>query len=176
MLSIFGYLCFTIVYKYTVEWWQAPRAPFHKPPSLITVLIQMMLSPGSIEKNGPAHLFEDADSQAALQFVLVVLALIAVPLMLLPKPILLWWRHKNRTPSVHHHVLDENPYGDEGKAPEEEEEEEEEFSFGEEFIHQLIHTIEFVLGTVSHTASYLRLWALSLAHAQLAKVFLNAYS
>ena len=142
MLSIFGYMDFLIILKWVKHWPDPSKAP-----NILNVLIQMFLQPTSPDK---INLNLLGDAQKPLQIVLILVAAICVPLMLLPKPLLL-----RRDAQRGHH---DPEHGDH-------------FEFGEVFIHQLIHTIEFVLGSISNTASYLRLWALSLAHAELSIVF-----
>eukprot|EP00531_Pseudo-nitzschia_arenysensis_P006057 CAMPEP_0116141410 /NCGR_PEP_ID=MMETSP0329-20121206/14369_1 /TAXON_ID=697910 /ORGANISM="Pseudo-nitzschia arenysensis, Strain B593" /LENGTH=852 /DNA_ID=CAMNT_0003636595 /DNA_START=64 /DNA_END=2622 /DNA_ORIENTATION=+ len=121
-----------------------------QPPVLITSLINIALSPGAVDE--PLY-----KGQAGIQVILLLLAVISVPVLLVAKPLILSQSHSEEV--VHH--ANEEEHGEDG----------EEHSFGEIVIHQAIETIEFVLGMVSNTASYLRLWALSLAHSELAQVF-----
>mmetsp|Transcript_32873 Transcript_32873/g.55468 ORF Transcript_32873/g.55468 Transcript_32873/m.55468 type:complete len:805 (-) Transcript_32873:455-2869(-) len=153
-LSLFGYLCVMIVIKWLTDWKTVNR----QPPDLIHTMINMFLRPGTLED---PPLFP---GQALVQPILLGLAIISIFWMLFPKPLILRYRHRRKAAAAF-------KYRDLEKLKPSDKHEE--FEFSEVFIHQLIHTIEFVLGGVSNTASYLRLWALSLAHEELSSVFLE---
>ncbi|KAJ8307251.1 hypothetical protein KUTeg_015335 [Tegillarca granosa] len=174
LASIFGYLVILVFVKW-VKYDGSPEST-RKAPNLLIGLINMFLFQGSKDQ----YMFT---GQGHFQGFLIFLIVICVPWMWFVKPLLL--RHWHRNGQQYQPVLlveangralledqDEVIYHDDTPSHkhDDSDDEEEEFDFGEVFIHQSIHTIEYCLGCISHTASYLRLWALSLAHAQLSEV------
>ncbi|KAB2012798.1 hypothetical protein ES319_D09G115400v1 [Gossypium barbadense] len=153
--SLFGYLSLLII----IKWCIGSQA------DLYHVMIYMFLSP--TDDLGENELFW---GQRPLQIVLLLLALVAVPWMLFPKPFILKKLHSERFQGRNYGMLVSSEF-DPDVEPDSAREHHEEFNFSEVFVHQMIHSIEFVLGAVSNTASYLRLWALSLAHSELSTVF-----
>ncbi|KAL7850335.1 hypothetical protein SRHO_G00196840 [Serrasalmus rhombeus] len=176
MGSLFGYLVILIFYK-----WTAYNAKISKDaPSLLIAFINMFLFNYNDPTNKPLY-----RGQMAIQCLLVVIALACVPCMLIVKTLVLrkqyLWRKHLGTQNFGGIRVGNGPTEDEAEIiqhdqlsqhseEEPEQSEEEAFNFADVAVHQAIHTIEYCLGCISNTASYLRLWALSLAHAQLSEV------
>ncbi|XP_046760277.1 V-type proton ATPase 116 kDa subunit a1 isoform X7 [Gallus gallus] len=176
MSSLFGYLVILIFYK-----WTAYDAHTSKEaPSLLIHFINMFLFSYGDTSNKMLY-----RGQKGLQCFLVVVALLCVPWMLVAKPLVLRHQYLRRkhlgthnfggirvgngpteedAEIIQHDQL--STHSEEGEEPTEDEV----FDFADTVVYQAIHTIEYCLGCISNTASYLRLWALSLAHAQLSEV------
>ncbi|KAJ1814968.1 H(+)-transporting V0 sector ATPase subunit a [Coemansia sp. RSA 2599] len=175
LFSIFGYLLFAIILKWSTDWYarDASGELTHiSPPSLLNMLIYMFLRPGSV--NESERMFS---GQAALQTLLLLVALVCVPWMLLVKPLIMRQEHNKIISEGYGRISSHVRVSTEADGmagavivAEQEEMQADDFDFAEIMINQTIHTIEFCLNSISNTASYLRLWALSLAHAQLSEV------
>ncbi|XP_063785317.1 V-type proton ATPase 116 kDa subunit a 4 [Pseudophryne corroboree] len=191
IISLFGYLVFMVIFK----WCRFNVYNSQKAPSILIHYINMFLFNYNDPTNGPLY-----EHQKEVQSFLVIFALIAVPWMLLIKPFVLRANHIKAQRMLHSSSLPEDnieigeienvqtnhskeekkekdggKHGDQGGGHGDQGgghggHGDEEFDFGDVFVHQAIHTIEYCLGCISNTASYLRLWALSLAHAELSEV------
>ncbi|XP_056149128.1 T cell immune regulator 1, ATPase H+ transporting V0 subunit a3b [Lampris incognitus] len=164
MLCLFGYLVFMVVYK----WIAFTPAESKTAPSILIHFIDMFLFTENAD-NPPLY-----KGQMVVQKILVVLAVCSVPVLLLGKPTHEYITHKKRRQHVDEErsplLADSGCINARQGEVEGQNHQEEEFDAANEFMHQAIHTIEYCLGCISNTASYLRLWALSLAHAQLSEV------
>ncbi|XP_044802868.2 V-type proton ATPase 116 kDa subunit a isoform X2 [Bubalus bubalis] len=169
ILSLFGYLVFMIIFK----WCSFDVSVSRRAPSILIHFINMFLFNYKDSSNVPLY-----QHQQKVQSFFVIMALISVPWMLLIKPFILRANHRKSQLQASRIPEDTtgNTEGDSSGhsasvgARGAQDDHAQEFNFGDIFVHQAIHTIEYCLGCISNTASYLRLWALSLAHAQLSEV------
>lgn len=196
MVALFGYMVFLIILKWCIDWNDPATRP-GAPPSLIDTLINVALKPGVIQDGMFASQASLQVIILLIVFITVPIMLFGKPLAAhyagkaaKAKAAAAAGHAESEHSSL---VVTANPafgaspaaaagtgtgvadktavataggHGDAHAAGGDHG-----HSFGDVFVHQAIETIEFVLGSVSNTASYLRLWALSLAHSQLATVF-----
>uniref|UniRef100_A0A0R3SN99 V-type proton ATPase subunit a n=1 Tax=Hymenolepis diminuta TaxID=6216 RepID=A0A0R3SN99_HYMDI len=165
LLSIFGYLVIVIFCK----WGAFTADDAGTAPSLLMMLINMFKFNYEI-KGDPGDTFYSG--QAVIQSFLVILAVTCVPWMFLVKPLILRYRYK-RGIGLDGAASNQSKLADNGEIQKESGghsdvhddhgEDFENFDLGECMIYSAIDTIEYCLGCISNTASYLRLWALKLS-------------
>jgi V-type H+-transporting ATPase subunit a len=195
LMCTFGYMCILIIVKWCRDWSLVAGGI----PAILPTMTDFFLKFYDMEQPRVYGTVEGKE-QHAIQVILLVIAVIMIPILLIPKPIIDHFheKRKNRphrpiemqnakiekiTIQTNNNTGSDDQVDDQVQIeptqvnldvqpiPPPPEQEQEQDSFSEKMIKQLIHTIEYVLGVVSNTASYLRLWALSLAHAQLSEVF-----
>jgi V-type H+-transporting ATPase subunit a len=185
MSILFGYMIVMIYIKWATDYSNNTQ----NAPSIISELMGIVLKNGSVDGK---PIWGSIEVEEATNRMFLYIAIICIPTILLVKPLIKIFSNKNNNVdeineinNINDDELDKindvsqpligvnrtktdiirnklNPQKNINKHQE---------SVTDIFVHQIIETIEFALGCVSNTASYLRLWALSLAHAQLSKVF-----
>ena len=193
---MFGYLSLLMWMKWTMYAADAENLTESErcAPSILITFINMVLFKDNDDEIEPGcesgYMYS---GQKHIQRLLVLIAVVCVPWMFFVKPFM-QMREANQKSSARqqlnvngqgmnylYYLVARNQFSKNSNPlltiliffKGEQAVQDEPFDVSEAFILQGIHTIEYVLGSVSHTASYLRLWALSLAHAQLSEVLWN---
>ena len=172
MLILFGYMDLLIFLKWSVNY----EGEEKRAPDIKSYLMNMILKFGKLPPE-PGEgldwkLYGSRDFYENLHLSLVILAIICLIIMLVPTIILNYNKAKSQYKNNNRRNLIDNEANENLIQNEEINLQENQEPLLSDFIvASVIETIEFALGAVSNTASYLRLWALSLAHSQLSAVF-----
>jgi V-type H+-transporting ATPase subunit a len=178
----FGYMSGLIFLKWSIDYVPEPPPCFSSgcdgviingyplkaaPPPIIQIMIFMF----KMQPLPPEYALYPG--QGEFQSFILTIAVCSLPVLLFGKPL-----HLKRQMDMEHAAASEDTAGYSAVTDSEsdakkhtDDDDEHGHNFGDIMVHQGIHTVEFALGCVSNTASYLRLWALSLAHSQLSEVF-----
>lgn len=91
LLAMFGFMDVLIIAKWLTDF----SGREHEAPSIISAMIAMFLEGGAIPE-GTAPVLGSAATQQKVCLVLVLLTLLAIPTMLLPKPIIVHWARQSK--------------------------------------------------------------------------------
>ena len=179
MLILFGYMDFLIFLKWSINY----DGKENQAPDIKSYLMSIFLDFGKLpefpkdkdDNNKDWILLKDRAFTEKFHLSILIISIICLIIMFAPKIFLNYSKAKEKSrdkniinlknsldDNMHENLIEnENINNLENPEP----------LFSDFFVASVIETIEFALGTVSNTASYLRLWALSLAHSQLSAVF-----
>lgn len=168
MSLLFGYMVAMIFIKWATNW--AGRTD--KAPSIITLMINIFIKKGSVSDMPLwGEKINDSYSQETFNYSVLIICILLIPIMLIPKPLIEYKQYLSQKRILEQRMNDFNREDDIHLSNINVKENEIEKTLLDFMINQGIYIIEFILGSVSNTASYLRLWALSLAHGELTTVF-----
>ncbi|CAD8048874.1 unnamed protein product [Paramecium sonneborni] len=163
-----GYMVTLIVLKWSTFYIDTSQAP-----SIITTLVDMWMHDGKVT----LKTFESADFQSSLQKLIILICIICIPFLLfapiIADIITLLQKKKKDPQNLQEFELVPQNMNSDSSNDEIISEQSQHSSYIDIIVEHLIETLEFALGCISNTASYLRLWALSLAHSELAKVLFD---
>jgi V-type H+-transporting ATPase subunit a len=89
MVILFGYMILMIFLKWSIDW----SGNLDNAPSLITQLMNIFLKLGSVQGK---PLWGDGSSQVLINRIILVIAFLCIPIMLFPKPLILYNEIKNK--------------------------------------------------------------------------------
>lgn len=181
MCILFGYMDALIFIKWNINYTNQE----YRAPDIKTLLMNIFLKAGKLPsepKEGEDWVFyADRELMEKIHFYILLAALGCIVVMFLPKVLINYCKAKSKyrravarnVGAINDDNEEEQKINQEALIQQNENQQNQEPLFSDFFVASVIETIEFVLGTVSNTASYLRLWALSLAHSQLSVVFFS---
>ena len=173
MLILFGYMDALIFLKWSVNYDNEEDTA----PDIKSYLMNIVLKFGELPP-APADgkdwkLIGDRNLFEKLHKCILILALVCLIIMLVPPIFLNFKKAKKNYAKLNRINVENNDEANENliQVNLDINQENQEPLMSDFVVASIIETIEFALGAISNTASYLRLWALSLAHSQLSKVF-----
>ena len=173
MLILFGYMDALIFLKWSVNYDNEEDTA----PDIKSYLMNIVLKFGELPP-APAEgkdwkLIGDRNLFEKLHKGILILALVCLVIMLVPPIFLNFKKAKKNYAKLNRINVENNDEANENliQVNLDINQENQEPLMSDFVVASIIETIEFALGAISNTASYLRLWALSLAHSQLSKVF-----